>query len=50
MGKRIYQAFNPQNKAWVKYCFEGGRFRPLDVKERLSKIPFVGVPKRGRRK
>ena len=50
MGKDIYQAFNPKTKAWVKYKFDAGGFRPLDVKQRLPIIPFEGIPIRGNKK
>ena len=45
---KIYQAFNPRSKSWVKYCFtKQGSWRPLDVKQIKPTIPFKGVPKRG---
>lgn len=50
MGKKIYQAYNPKNKAWVKYCFSEHGFRPLDVKQKEPNKPFKGVPKRGRKR
>lgn len=48
MGKKIYQAYNPKTKAWVKYCWSPG-FTPLDVKQIKPRIPFKGISKRGRR-
>lgn len=49
MGKK-YQAYNPKTKAWVKYCFDKGGFKPLDVKQKNPTKPFKGIPKRGKRR
>jgi len=50
MGK-TYQAYNNKTKAWVKYKFSKDTgFHPLDVKQREPRIPFKGIPKRGRRR
>ena len=46
----IYQAWNPRTQAWVKYCFEGGGFKPVDVKQIKPHVPFQGIPKRGKRR
>lgn len=47
---RIYQAYNPKSKSWVKYKFDKQGFEPFDVKEHLPSIPFKGVPIRGKRR
>jgi len=47
----IYQAYNKNIKAWVKYKFAKGKgFKPLNVKEREPKVPFKGIPKKGQRR
>jgi len=46
----IYQAFNGRNKAWTKYTFTSKGWRVLDVKQRNPKVPFKGVPIKGKRK
>lgn len=43
-----YQSFNPRIKAWVKYKFGNGGWKPLDVKQREPLVPFRGVPKKGK--
>ena len=46
----IYQAWNPKSKAWIKYHFTKEGFKPMDVKQIKPKIPFKGVPIKGRRR
>ena len=51
MGCKIFQAWNPKTKAWVKYKFtKHSGFKPIDVKQREPHIPFKGVRKRGNRR
>jgi len=42
-----YQAYNPKTKAWVKYEFTKDGVKWLDVKEKMPKKPFKGVPIKG---
>jgi len=45
----ISQAYNGKIKAWVKYKFIKGKgFQALDVKQRMPKKKFKGVPVRGK--
>jgi hypothetical protein len=46
----VFQAWNGRSKRWVKYEFTKRGFRPLDVKQRNPRKPFVGVPIRGKRR
>ncbi len=46
----VYQAYNPNIKAWVKYDFTKKGVRWLDVKQREPKKPFKGVPKKGKKR
>jgi len=46
----IYQAWNPRAKAYVKYEFSKGGFKPLDVKQKLPDVPFKNIPIKGRKK
>jgi len=46
----IYQAYNKKIKAWVKYDFTKKGIRILDVKQRLPKKAFSGIPKKGKKK
>lgn len=47
MGCKVYQSFNPRNKAWVKYSFSKKTgFKALDVKQKNPRVPFKGVKKR----
>lgn len=47
----IYQAFNSKIGAWVKYEFAKDiGFKPLDVKQKLPRIPFKGIKIKGKRK
>lgn len=48
--KKVYQAFNPKNKAWVKYRFGPQGFEPFDVKQKKPFVPFKGIPVRGKRR
>lgn len=42
----IRQAFNKRINAWVKFDFKKGKgFKVTDVKQRLPRVPFKGVPK-----
>jgi len=46
----VYQSFNKKTQAWVKYHFTKDGIKFFDVKQRLPKIKFKGVPIRGKRK
>lgn len=46
----IYQAYNKKIGSWVKYEFDKEGFKPLDVKQKLPKVKFKGIPIRGKRK
>ena len=46
----IYQAYNKRNKTWVKYEFTQKGWKVLDVKQRKPKIPFKGIPIKGKRR
>ena len=50
MGCKIYQAYNPKTKAWMKYEMGKYGFKPIDVKQREPHIPFKGVKIRGKRR
>lgn len=45
-----FQAFNPRNKAWVKYEFGKKGFKVIDVKQKMPMVPFKGVKIKGRRR
>jgi len=42
-----YQAWNPKIKAYVKYEFDKGGFKPLDVKQKNPTVAFKNVPIKG---
>jgi len=46
----IYQAFNPKIKAWVKYEFGKGGWKPIDVKQKEPLIPFKHTKIKGNRR
>ena len=46
----IYQSFNSKIKAWVKYHFVRDGIKIIDVKQRLPKVPFKHIPKKGKSK
>jgi hypothetical protein len=46
----IRQAYNSKTKSWVKYKFDKGGFKVLDVKENNPTKPFTGVPIKGARR
>jgi len=50
MGCKVYQAFNPKTKAWLKYEIGKDGFKPLDVKQRNPLVPFKGVKIKGKRR
>ena len=46
----IYQAYNKKINSWVKYEFSKDGFKPLDVKQVNTTIPFKNIKIRGKKK
>jgi len=47
----IYQAYNKKSKSWVKYHFKKKKgFEVVDVKQKNSLVPFIGIPIKGKKR